>query len=60
MISKLAWLMPALVLTACAAKPTAPQPIPALAEQRNCPAWPLPPEALLKTPAKTDFLPRTR
>jgi hypothetical protein len=54
--SKLAWLTPALVLTGCASKPTAPQPIPALAEQRRCPAYPLPPEALLKAPVKIDFL----
>jgi len=46
----------ALLLSACAAKPQAPQPIPALAEQRQCPAWPVPPEALMKPPAKTDFL----
>ena len=31
-----------------------------LAEQRHCPAWPLPPAALLKPPAKTDFLSPTR
>ena len=37
-----------------------PQPIPALAEQRQCPAYPLPPAALLKPPAKTDFLHPTR
>ena len=29
---------------------------PVLAQQRQCPAFPLPPEALLKPPAKTDFL----
>ena len=56
MISKPALLLPALLLTACAGKPPAPQPIPALAEARQCPAWPLPPQALLKPPAKTDFL----
>jgi hypothetical protein len=55
MISKLAWLTPALVLTACASKPTAPQPIPALAEQHRCPAYPLPPQALLKAPVKTEL-----
>jgi hypothetical protein len=32
------------------------EPIPALAEQRQCPAYPLPPEELLKRPVKTDFL----
>ena len=46
----------ALLLSACAAKPQAPQPIPALAEQRQCPPYPLPPASLLKPPAKTDFL----
>ena len=34
-----------------------PQPIPAVAEPRQCPAFPLPPAALLKPPVKTDFLP---
>ena len=46
----------ALLLSACAHKPQAPQPIPALAEQRQCPAYPLPPADLLKAPVKTDFL----
>ena len=41
-------------------EPPAPQPIPVLAEQRRCPAYPLPPAALLKPPVKTDFLPPTR
>jgi len=27
-----------------------------LAEQRQCPAYPLPPKGLLKPPARTDFL----
>jgi hypothetical protein len=27
-----------------------------VAEQRQCPAYPLPPAALLKPPLKTDFL----
>jgi len=31
-----------------------------LAEQRQCPAYPLPPVALLKPPAKIDFLAQTR
>ena len=60
MRSKLAWPMLALALGACAAKSPAPQPIPALAEARQCPAYPLPPAALLKPPAKTDFLKPTR
>jgi hypothetical protein len=50
----------ALLLSACASKPQAPQPIPALAEQRQCPAYPLPPAELLKAPIKTDFLSPTR
>ena len=33
-----------------------PHPLPALAEQRQCPAYPLPPAALLKATMKTDFL----
>jgi len=52
--------MLALALTACASKLPGPQPIPAVAEQRLCPAYPLPPAALLKPPVKTDFLPGTR
>ena len=59
MTMKAAWPMLALALTACASAPK-PQPIPALAEMRQCPAYPLPPEALLKPPAKTDFLKPTR
>jgi hypothetical protein len=50
--------MLALALTACGSTPK-PQPIPAVAELRLCPAYPLPPEVLLKAPAKTDFLPPT-
>ena len=46
----------ALLLGACASKPEAPQPIRALAEQRQCPAYPVPPEDLIKAPLKTDFL----
>ena len=49
----LAWLL----LTACAGHQPPVQPIPALAEQRQCPAYPLPPAALLKAPVITDFLP---
>ena len=50
----------ALLLTACAAKPQAAQPIPVLAEQRRCPAYPLPPQELLKGPVRTDFQKATR
>ncbi len=56
MLFKPVWPLLALALTSCAAKTPAPQPIPALAEQRQCPAYPLPPAALLKRPVKTDFL----
>ena len=59
MISKPALLLPALLLTACASTPKA-QPMPVLAEARQCPSYPLPPETLLKAPAKIDFLPATR
>ena len=54
-------VLPLLVLlpSACAQTPT-PQPIPALAEQRQCPAYPLPPSELLQAPVKTDFLNPTR
>jgi hypothetical protein len=54
MTSKLALLLLALPLTACGQE--RPQPIPAVAEQRQCPAFPLPPADLLKPPVKTDFL----
>jgi hypothetical protein len=56
MISRAALPTLVLVLSACAGKPQAPQPIPALAEHRQCPPFPLPPEELLKPPVKTDFL----
>lgn len=55
MTSKPALPLLALMLSACAGKPIAPAPIPALAERRQCPAFPLPPAALLKPPVK-DFL----
>ena len=45
-----------LLLNACAAKVQPPQPIAAVAEQRQCPSYPLPPTDLLKPPVKTDFL----
>jgi hypothetical protein len=59
MISKPALLLLALPLSACASSPK-PRPIPVLAEAHHCPAYPLPPAALLKPPTKTDFLPQTR
>jgi len=59
MIMKAAWPMLApgllLLLTGCGAAPR-PQPIPAIAEQRQCPSYPLPPTDLLKPPIRTDFL----
>ena len=58
MSSKLALPMLALALSA-ARRPQAAQPITAVAEQRHCPAYPLPPADLLKPPVKTDFLPPT-
>lgn len=56
MIMKRALPPLALLLSACAGKVPAPQPIPAMAEARQCPAYPLPPADLLKPPVKTDFL----
>jgi len=50
--------MLALLLGACGQQ--RPQPIPAVAEARHCPAYPLPSQELLKPPAKTDFLHPTR
>lgn len=58
MITRPASLLLALMLSACASAPK-PRPIPVLAEAHQCPAFPLPPAALLKPPAKTDFLHRT-
>lgn len=55
MIMRAAWLMLVLGLAACSTKPRI-EAIPAVAEQRQCPAYPLPPANLLKPPAKTDFL----
>ena len=45
----------ALALSGCASQPK-PESIPAVAETRQCPAFPLPPPALLKPPVMTDFL----
>jgi hypothetical protein len=46
----------ALVLSGCASKPGAPQPISGVAEQRQCPPYPRPPANLMKPPIKPDFL----
>lgn len=55
MIMRLALPLFALLPGACAGvKP--PEPIPAMAEQRQCPAYPLPPAQLLKPPVKIDFI----
>ena len=48
----------ALLPSACAGT-SAPQPILAVAEQRHCPPYPLPPAELLKAPATIDFLTRS-
>ena len=56
MITKCAWPLLALALSGCGAKLERPQPIPAVAQARQCPPYPLPPAALLKPPAKSDFL----
>jgi len=55
MTLKPALLLLALPLTACAAKEQV-QPIPAVAELRQCPSYPLPPASLIKAPVTTDFL----
>lgn len=55
MTTKLAWPTLALALSGCGKAPS-PRPIPAVAETRQCPAYPLPPVALLKPPVKIDFL----
>ena len=56
MTMKPALLLPALLLSACGSRPQPPLPIPAVAEQRQCPAYPLPPASLLRPPVKMDFL----
>ena len=60
MISKYVLPMLALLPAGCAASGRPAPPIPVVAEQRQCPAYPLPPDALMKTPVKTDFLKPTR
>jgi len=56
MIMKRVLPLLACLLGACAARPQTPQPLSAVAEARQCPAYPLPPPDLLKPPAKIDFL----
>ncbi len=58
MILRIALPLLALLPGACA-KTTPPQAIQAVAEQRQCPAYPLPPRALMKAPVKTNFLDST-
>ena len=60
MILKSALPLLAALLSACAENPQPPQPIPAVAQARQCPAFPLPPSELIKPPAKTDFLSKPR
>ena len=57
MISRNDLTLLALLLAGCAERP--PQPVPVLAEQRTCPAYPLPLPALIKPPVKTNFLKAT-
>ena len=57
MISRNALPMLALLLGGCAAKDRPVQPVPVLAEQRLCPAYPLPPKALHQAP-RQDGLPQ--
>ncbi len=55
MTSKAALPLLALLTSACAGT-RPPQTVPAVAEHRQCPAYPLPPAELLKRPAIIDFL----
>ena len=48
--------MLALAMSSCASNP-APKANPVLAQQHQCPTYPLPPASLLKPPARIDFLP---
>ena len=59
MITKPAWVVPALLLTACGAEADRPQPIAAVAEQRLCPPPVQPPARLVVPPRKLDFLSTT-
>ena len=56
MIMKAVLPLLAVALASCASKQQPPQPIAAVAQQRLCPPYPLPPKALLTPPAKIDFL----
>jgi hypothetical protein len=53
MPSKHALPLLALMLPACGKSLPPPQPIPAVAQERQCPAYPLPPADLLKVPVTT-------
>ena len=57
MISRFALPTLALALTGCGKSLPPAQPVAAMAEQRQCPAYPLPPRDLMKVPVTTDFLP---
>ena len=57
MILKRALALCAPVTMFCGCTQERPQPIPVVAEQRQCPAFPMPPAALMVPPEKTDFLP---
>ena len=56
MITRAALPLLVLALTGCNAKPE-PRPIPAVAQERQCPGFPLPPEELLKRPVKPTWGP---
>ncbi len=56
MISRLALPMLALALPLSGCVKPPPQPIKAVAETRQCPAFPIPPASLMQRPAKIDFL----
>lgn len=61
MITKRSWLMLALGLTpllsACGARAVVPQPLPVVAERRQCPQFPQPPRELMEEVKRTCFLP---
>lgn len=60
MIMRLALPMLALALPLSGCVKPSPQAIKAVAETRQCPAFPIPPASLMRRPVKIDFLPPTR